>query len=151
MNLAQWLNQVDQYQEIPDMDATCQGDIARLARIVRECHQRGFITDEGEVKDGSFIKTVAEDALTRHLGEISEEGYCAGWMNGLEFDIWRICTAGGGYFGGAKIEEQYAADLLNLASLAGSWPVWDKSKGRSYMPLAEWKATYAAAKAGGGE
>ena len=50
MNITEWLNQVDQYQRIPDMDAKCQGDIAGLARIVKAAHAAGFVTDEGEVR-----------------------------------------------------------------------------------------------------
>ena len=48
-NLTEWLNRIDAYQEIPDMESTCQGDIATLAKIVRAAHDAGFVTDQGEV------------------------------------------------------------------------------------------------------
>ena len=42
------LDRIDQYQQIPDMHWLCQDDFAMLARLVRQAHARGYITEAGQ-------------------------------------------------------------------------------------------------------
>jgi hypothetical protein len=61
-------------------------------------------------------ETAAEGAALGLLGlmsGISEEYWCAGWLNGLEFDLWNA-QANGRYGQGAITERQ--AKLLRLLS-----------------------------------
>lgn len=69
MNITNELNRIDQYQEIPDMDAGCQRDFAILAKIVRDCHRAGFVTDAGEVRKVlGTLPITADGAIAGHGG-----------------------------------------------------------------------------------
>ena len=128
---------------------TSRDEQIEAARIIRECSERGYVKPDGEVIGGDAIKTLAANALFRGLSEISEEGYCAGWMGGVEFDVYRICLAGGGIYGMAEISKENADELLHLASLAGGWPEYGDN-GEAITPMDEWKAKYEAAEASQG-
>jgi hypothetical protein len=81
--------------------------------------------------------------LADQLERISERFWCAGWMDGLEYDIWRIANSGGGEYGFGEIEPDYAADLIALADKAGGWWAWDDEKGDiRFVEMDEWLEMY---------
>lgn len=50
-------------------------------------------------------------ALADYMSELSEEAYCAGWMDDLEFSLWRIVTDGSGRYGSMEITEKHVSKL----------------------------------------
>jgi hypothetical protein len=65
-------------------------------------------------------------ALLRLMEDISEYHYCAGWLMGLERDLFRIafCAADPSY-GMDEISAGRLAELRRLAEVSESWWVWD--------------------------
>ena len=75
--------------------------------------------------------------LWRAMSEVSEYGYCAGWMRDLEYHLWEICQAGSGEYGFCVLSREEVRRLLGLAYLAGGWWTYDK-----FIPYDEWLLLY---------
>jgi hypothetical protein len=60
MSIIDELDRIDGYQDIPDMDAKCQADLAMLARILREAHAAGFVDDDGKVRKVAYTTTALD-------------------------------------------------------------------------------------------
>lgn len=83
---------------------------------------------------------------------ISEDLYCAGWMSGLEFSMWRAANSPTDFqFGMGAVLERQRRLLRDLADEARGWWVWEDSTGPRFIALDVWIARVAAldAKAAG--
>jgi hypothetical protein len=81
--------------------------------------------------------TAAEGArvgLLALMAGLSEEYWCAGWLTGLEYSLWRIEP--GARFGMGRISPRQATLLTLLAEEAGGWWVWYREP--VFLPMAEW-------------
>ena len=67
------------------------------------------------------------EALTELMSEISERCYCAGWLIGLEYELWAILI-------GESDREEYGIDEVNgtdlfelrrLSAECGGWIIWE--------------------------
>ena len=68
---------------------------------------------------------------------LSEEGFCAGWMTGLEYALWQIPS--GAHYGMVKISENVATLLRLLAEEAGGWWYWDEhDDGPKFVDTETW-------------
>jgi hypothetical protein len=38
--------------------------------------------------------TPAQCELAKYMSDLSEEAYCAGWMQGLEYALWQVLVEG---------------------------------------------------------
>lgn len=79
------------------------------------------------------------NALEQAMCDISEDCYCAGWLNSLEFDLWTFCLNGPGDYGMGKVEQDDIDRLKKWSGRAGGW--WQYQR---FVPLAEWQQIYAA-------
>lgn len=77
------------------------------------------------------------------MEEISEEHYCAGWMYGLEFDLWKIISEfphGRRGYGLSDVNVEDIFLMLHLSRLTDGWWYWDdKLKDRRFVSLSEWE------------
>ena len=73
------------------------------------------------------------------MSQISEQEYCAGWINGNEYFIWSKMQGKGG----CDLTESEIAKLRTLADAAGGWWIW-RGKAPELVPMAEWLEMYAA-------
>jgi hypothetical protein len=88
--------------------------------------------------------TTAQIELAGEMHQISEEGYCAGWVRGLEFRLWKILSEGPCEFGGLELTGERLARLRALSDACGGWIAWDQSlKDRKFIPLHEWHTRFA--------
>ena len=78
------------------------------------------------------------------MSEISEDCYCAVWMNGNEFVIWRALQGGDRTYGQGEIEQAMLEQCRQLATEIGGWIVWPDNEGERFMPMDQWLAKYAA-------
>lgn len=92
----------------------------------------GWSAHRGTVMTPEKAREYARQALLRAMEDYSEDNWCAGWMHGLENDLWRGVLHG----------KQPA--LAELSADAGGWWVWSREHGRRFVPIAEWGAMYAA-------
>lgn len=72
-------------------------------------------------------RNATKDALRHLMSEISEDCYCAGWMSGLESDLWKRAFLGLELtlYGGRPIEYSKLESLRILAKATNSWWIWD--------------------------
>lgn len=76
---------------------------------------------------------------------LSEHYYCAGWLNGLEYRLWRMVQGGARNFGMGEIEEGDVARLRTLAERSGGWWMWrdDGLYMEHFLTTEAWLAVYA--------
>jgi hypothetical protein len=69
----------------------------------------------------------SKEALKHLMREISEDSYCAGWLSGLESELWKRAFLGLELvpFGGRAIEYSKLETLRILARATNSWWIWD--------------------------
>lgn len=90
-------------------------------------------------------RNTVKEVLAELMSEISEDCWCAGWLSGLEFDLWEMVQGGPRRFGMGEVSEEDVQRLRVLSNECGGWIVWNMDKGdTSFVPLAEWEAIYAA-------
>ncbi len=89
-------------------------------------------------------KRSAMDALPAYMSEISEECYCAGWLDRLPYILWKFTVEGPGSFGQGEVTAEMIDRLKRLAELCGGWFVWDDSEPnwRGFVPMDEWLVEY---------
>ena len=75
------------------------------------------------------LRETAKDSLLRRMEDISEDFWCAGWIRGLEFSLWR------------DINEH--PDLAKLSKQCGGWWIWaDCDDMRKFVSTDEWLKIY---------
>ena len=85
--------------------------------------------------------------LREFMSELSEESYCAGWMEGTEYSLWEAMLRGGGR-GLWAVSRNDAFRLETLAFLAGGWWYWPEKTGELLSPeplftgLRHWQDEY---------
>ncbi len=84
----------------------------------------------GDTEEGAAL------GLLALMTGISEEFWCAGWMNGMEFDLWR--RAAGTNYGQGIITERQATLLRLLHEECGGWWMWDYARGPVFVRTEEW-------------
>ena len=91
--------------------------------------------------------TAEQFELAERISDVSEAAYCAAWMKGTEFAVWRLMQDGGTW--GRVDSTRVAADLDAIRALVdrtGSWIVWeerdDGNDGQTALPLDEWFRRY---------
>jgi hypothetical protein len=85
------------------------------------------------------------DLLQRLMSDISEEYYCAGWLTGLEFELWAMVQGGKRAFGMSEVTESEVAQLKQLSEQCGGWWYFNDEDGETFITLEDWKARTALA------
>ena len=85
--------------------------------------------------------TPPQRALADAMSAISERYYCAGWLSGLEYTLWRFLTYPfDGAWGMAHVTEGELDELRTLALDLGGWIVWrDFEDGETFLTFEEWQ------------
>lgn len=88
--------------------------------------------------DASLTKAKSEDAahqLLELMRDISEDYYCASWMNGLEFTLWEAVNCDIN----SEIRIADADSLRFKNEQAGGWWIWsDNAGGEIFVTTEEW-------------
>lgn len=69
-------------------------------------------------------------ALRDLMSEISEDYYCAGWLSGLENDLWRMLQDGS--------RRYEITQLRALHERCGGWWYYDDERGKMFIATADW-------------
>ena len=83
--------------------------------------------------------------LLNLMGKISEDYYCAGWLMGLEFSLWRLAfeNQGDHSFGMGELTFEEVGQLVELTHRCQGWWVWcDVVGGRKFLGYDEWLPMY---------
>lgn len=97
--------------------------------------------DPNSIRCGDTEEGAALGLLGLMTG-ISEEFWCAGWMSGLEFDLWQAPT--GKSYGQGQLTERQATLLKLLSDECDGWWYWRNHDGPKFIRLDEWRAKLAA-------
>jgi hypothetical protein len=82
-------------------------------------------------------------ALAEYMSGLSEEACCAGWMEGLEFELWEAVVNGPRSYGRLQITHDHITQLQRLSEAAGGWIVFDDNEEESLLPMEEWEKAFA--------
>ena len=85
-------------------------------------------------------------ALYDYMSYLSEECYCAGWMDGTEAACWEAMRDGDTWWGMGYIAPYQARELKRLSDAAGGWWHWPPGICvglPQFVTIPEWEAIYA--------
>ncbi|HEV7375606.1 MAG TPA: hypothetical protein VGN95_12860 [Pyrinomonadaceae bacterium] len=77
--------------------------------------------------------------LAEFMSSISGRLYCAGWINGLEFKLWRATLEERAEIDQLEITNEEVCRLQELCARCGGWIVFDDKSEEIFIPLAEWQ------------
>jgi len=88
-----------------------------------------------------FIAGIVRDWLINEMSKISEECYCAGWMNGLEIVLWDavLNLPNDLHWGQCIISAERITRIRDASEWLGEWIVYNRIHGETPVPLDEWK------------
>jgi hypothetical protein len=123
-------------------------ELERLRQELRAARMGGVRWSEVEVLLARLAAAEAELAviakrdLCQFMSDISEDCYCAGWLNGLEHALWRCIESGPRSWGQGEITQADLDKLKALSSRCGGWWVWREGVGNVFVPLEAWRQEY---------
>lgn len=83
--------------------------------------------------------TPAESRMFELMSEISEDCWCAGWMHGNEFALWKAMVSGELNYGQAVIDRALLSQVAALSVETGKWIIWrDDADGLDDRDVSEW-------------
>lgn len=86
------------------------------------------------------VLTKKQQELYDLMSDISEEHWCAGWVNGLEFDLWkRIKSDDPLPYGLRQIDPELLKKLRELSEEIGGWIYTDDSNVAHFIAMEEWE------------
>lgn len=88
-----------------------------------------------EIRCGDATEGAALGLLALMTG-ISEEFWCAGWMMGLEYSLWRV--EAGTRYGQGGISERQATLLRLLSEECDGWWMWVEHDGPCFIRTEQW-------------
>ena len=77
--------------------------------------------------------------LAELMSSISERLYCAGWIEGLEFRLWRTALEERAENGQPEITNEEVRRLQELSARCGGWIIFDNESEENFVPLPEWR------------
>jgi len=82
-------------------------------------------------------------ALAREMSEISEQAFCAGWMDELEYRLWEIVQGGPRKYGQVVLSDAQVTHLRDLSNKLRGW-VWfsDESEIEEFIGSERWQSLY---------
>ena len=84
----------------------------------------------------------AANTLAIHMANLSEEAWCAGWMDGLEYALWQAVVQGPYRYGMLVLTPEHVTELRSLSAACGGWIIWGQ-RGTEFIPASEWHQLYA--------
>jgi hypothetical protein len=79
-------------------------------------------------------------ALRDLMSDISEEYHCAGWLTGLERELWAMVQGGDRRFGLGEVDENTVKRLRDLHERSGGWWRYDDEHGEMFVTTEEWQS-----------
>jgi len=86
--------------------------------------------------------TPTQRDLAELMSDISEHAWRAGWMMGLEYELWQeLTSATNGSVPPLATQEQLER-LSQLSKACGGWITFDQEREELFVVLAEWVTCY---------
>lgn len=85
----------------------------------------------------------SRERLLQFMQWLSEACWCAGWMDGLEFELWRALDSTGLHYGMRNVAALELAVLRRLSAQAGGWYLWSDAVGEPvFVEANNWQAIF---------
>lgn len=90
-----------------------------------------------------LVRTILRKWLEHEMSDISEDHYAAGWMSGLEYELWdAVCRLPKTTdYGMGTIDVERLEKIRDVSELLNEWCDGDK-----FIPLSEWREMVGAPK-----
>lgn len=84
--------------------------------------------------------TWQQRALYQLMSDISEDCYCAGWMNGNEYTLWEMLTTPTAprNYGMGQVSDRDIAEMRAISNDIGGWIRWHDDADEPDLPANEW-------------
>ena len=85
-----------------------------------------------------------QQALASLMSDISEDSWCAGWMDGLEFRLWQMVQdPEDNDYGMAIVSKEDIQTLQEISDEISGWIAWSEKEGKKvFVPMDEWLEIY---------
>ena len=83
-------------------------------------------------------------ALHAFMSELSEEAWHAGWMEDLEFELWRALVEAPFLYGNLLLNPAHVARLKQLSDACGGWIFFDDAREETFASADLWNCIYSA-------
>jgi hypothetical protein len=116
---------------------------------IRDGNHEHSVTSEHDIAADALllIEDINAEAIDRRkqrllqlMLDASEDVWCAGWMQGIEFDLWALATGEATEDTRAHYSSVARSDLnemLHLSGLVDGWWIW--RDGETFVSLDEWR------------
>lgn len=122
-----------------------QRQLRRLEKVQRESESAESAETEARPSKVSIRRSLQKRLLSL-MRKVSREYFFAGWMIGLEYELWRAVLRYPQSSEGLLrfIEEEDIAELKDLAEELQEWAHWGEGEVREKLiPLADWQRIFA--------
>lgn len=90
-------------------------------------------------KENAIVQQWAKNALQQRMSDISEACWCARWLIGTEYALWRFVLSGPGEWGQETVSLADVDELKTLSHMCKGWFVWgDEEPDIKFVPMREW-------------
>ena len=86
--------------------------------------------------------TKEQYALAQYMSELSEEAYCAGWMDGLEYALWQVVLDQRRAYGRLVFTSDHVLKLRSLSEASGGWIIFDDDLEETWLSAPDWNARF---------
>ena len=76
--------------------------------------------------------------LANYMSCLSEAAYCASWMDGLEFALWRLVLDGPFKYGQFQLSSEHRRRLIELSNACGGWIYFHGQAEETFSSMHEW-------------
>jgi hypothetical protein len=83
--------------------------------------------------------TPKQQQLANLMSDISEECYYAGWMTGLEYNLWDAIVNGEKKYGHGQITQDYIVQLIQISKNCNSWIYFDDETEETAVDFDKWQ------------
>jgi hypothetical protein len=83
--------------------------------------------------------TPPQKELAEYMSSLSELAFCAGWMDGLEFALWRAATQALLTYGQLQLTQEQAQRLNDLSHRCGGRIFFHDDQQETFATAAEWQ------------
>lgn len=129
-------------EELAETKRPLTAQMARLNQHLIDVTSRGETLSRENAELRAALAEFAKDALVSLMSDISEDCYCAGWMSGLESDLWaRMVGDLPPAYGQSEVAKDDLNRLRELSNMAGGFWVWND--GNEFVSLDFWRREYA--------